>query len=106
MPQIRKELTMESKTLCAVMHVHGPTLDEKGRMCLGHCPHCHQAVWDDENITWDCPANLPEGNPHRTESYVSAELQEARGIYSNCAHDFFLPCGYQDMPIHDACRQD
>lgn len=103
--QTERGLIMTAKliTMCAVLHMPGPDPDDAGRYCVGHCPACHQPVWDADEPVWTCPANLHDENPHRADSYVSAALQEREGCYSNCADDFGLGCPHDPMPLHDAC---
>jgi len=98
-------MTAKLITTCAVLHMAGPTADENGGRCIGHCPACHKAVMDsDDGVpTWICPTDLQEGNPHREDATVSEELQEREGIYGNCAEEFGLWCGHERMPLHAAC---
>jgi hypothetical protein len=110
---------MELITTCVIVHSPGTSADEHGRVCVGHCPACHQAVMHDgskpneaptpgDGPVWTCPTDLQEGNPHHAESEVSEALQEARGIYSNCADDFpemGIYCPHDVMPLHSACYQ-
>jgi len=107
-------------TTCAVLHAPGPDADENGRMCVGHCPACHQAVYDDggkagqspatdpmDGPVWTCPTGLSDGNPHQAErdDRITDALQEREGCYSNCTDDFgnLGPCPYDHMPLHSEC---
>lgn len=105
-------------TTCAVMHAPGPDPDENGRMCVGHCPACHEAVYDDGGkagqpvdpmglAVWTCPTDLSDGNPHQVDrdSAITDAMQEAAGCYGNCVEDFgnLGPCPNDHMPLHSDC---
>jgi len=112
-------MTAKLITTCAVLHMPGPDHDENGRMCVGHCPACHQAVYDDggkagqpmtdpwDGPVWVCPADLQDGNPHRVDrdDRITDELQEQSGMYGNCVGDFdgLGPCPHDHMPLHSEC---
>lgn len=94
-------------TTCAVMHSAGPSPDDDGRVCVGHCPACHQAVFTTDDPVWTCPADLSEGNPHRedTPDGITEQLRESAGVFSNCPDDFgnLGPCPFDHMPLHGRC---
>jgi len=94
-------------TTCAVMHVAGPDRDERGRVCIGHCPACHQAVYDTDDPVWVCPTDLDERNPHHADSDITEAMRKAAGCYSNCASEFgrFGSCPDEDMPLHGECYE-
>ena len=111
-------MTAKLITTCAVMHTVSTDADEYHRVCVGHCPACHQAVMGDGSRpdqpptpdgapVWTCPADLSEGNPHRENApeWITEAAQEAAGCYSNCASDFdgHGLCHYPHVPLHSAC---
>lgn len=91
-------------TTCAVLHMPGPDPDETGRVCMGHCPACHEVVWDSDDPVWTCPANLSLGNPHHAAPVapITEDRQQRDGVYSWCGTDFGYAC-HEDMPLHSAC---
>lgn len=89
---------------CAVLHVSTKEPDEDSRTCVGHCPACHKAVYDDQDPVWTCPANLSPENPHHAEHDhpVTESMQKRHGIYSHCWEDFGRLC-FDLMPLHGNC---
>jgi hypothetical protein len=59
---------------------------------------------EEDGPVWTCPADFSLGNPWREEpaEWITDELREREGCYSNCAEDFGKPC-YGRMPLHEAC---
>lgn len=107
-------------TTCAVMHMAGPTPDEHGRVIVGHCPACHDAVCDDgskpsdpptpdDAPVWTCPTDLSDENPHHVDrdDRITDAVQERAGCFGNCLDDFgnLGPCPHERMPLHSACYQ-
>lgn len=76
---------------------------------IGVCPACDMAVYieDEPDMpVWTCPADLQPSNSYREEpaAWITEELREREGCFSNCAEDFGAPC-YERMPLHVECYE-
>jgi len=91
-------------TTCAVLHIAGLDPDSDKGVCVGHCPACHQAVFEADDPVWTCPANLQEDNPHHEDPLtdITEEMHERYGVFSLCGDDFGREC-YEPMPLHGEC---
>jgi hypothetical protein len=91
-----------------IMMACSPALDTYQADYAGHCPACHHAVLysaETDGPVWTCPADLSPDNPHHEDApdWLTEEVMNAAGCYSNCATFHGGGCPYDDMPLHGEC---
>ncbi|MEU7278735.1 hypothetical protein AB0A69_08120 [Streptomyces sp. NPDC045431] len=86
----------------------GKLVERKDAFYDAPCPACGQFVkLTEEDTVWTCPADLSDQNPFKESApeYITEELQEQHGVFSNCGEDFGHPC-YERMPLHGDCYEN
>jgi len=71
------------------------------------CPVCDEPVEQGaDDVVWMCPADRSKKDPgwRPPVVQVTQELMAKRNVWSNCGHEYGVPC-YPPVPLHAKCHE-